>query len=56
MCRALTAALDQALSLAPHDRQRMAVSARESVEARYSLAAMQAGTLEVYRELLERWR
>ena len=49
---ALAAALDHALGLPPAARQAMGARARASVLAQYPAAAMQAATLDVYRELL----
>ncbi len=49
---ALAAALDAALAMPPADRRAMGARARAGVLARYTTAAMQAATLEVYRELL----
>lgn len=49
---ALAAALDGALAMQPADRRAMGVRARDSVLAHYTTAAMQAATLDVYRELL----
>lgn len=49
---ALAAALDHALDLRPADRRAMGGQARASVLAQYTTAAMQAATLDVYRELL----
>jgi glycosyltransferase involved in cell wall biosynthesis len=49
---ALAAALDSALSMQPADRRAMGARARAAVLAHYTTAAMQAATLDVYRELL----
>lgn len=49
---ALAAALDGALAMRPADRRAMGARARASVLAHYTTAAMQAATLDVYRELL----
>ena len=49
---ALAAALDGALSMQPAERRAMGARARDSVLAHYTTAAMQAATLDVYRELL----
>lgn len=49
---ALAQALDHALQLAPEHRQALGERARASVCARYTTAAMQTATLDVYRELL----
>jgi glycosyltransferase involved in cell wall biosynthesis len=49
---ALAAALDHALQLSPEDRQALGERARAAVCANYTTAAMQAATLEVYREVL----
>lgn len=49
---ALAAALDHALAMQGADRQALGARARASVLAHYTTAAMQAATLEVYRELL----
>ena len=49
---ALAAALDRALSLSPEGRRALGARARASVCARYTAAAMQAATLDVYREVL----
>lgn len=49
---ALAAALDHALSLPPEQRHALGARARASVCAHYTVAAMQAATLDVYREVL----
>ncbi len=49
---ALAAALDHALAMQPADRRALGARARASVRAHYTTAAMQAATIEVYRELL----
>lgn len=49
---ALAAALDHALDMAPADRHALGERARASVCAHYTTGAMQAATLDVYRELL----
>ena len=49
---ALAAALDHALALSPADLAALGARARASVCANYTTAAMQAATLDVYRELL----
>jgi len=49
---AMAQALDHALQLAPEHRQALGERARASVCAHYTTAAMQAATLDVYRELL----
>ena len=49
---ALAAALDGALAMLPADRRAMGARARAGVLAHYTTAAMQAATLDVYRELL----
>lgn len=49
---ALATALDHALAMSPDERREMGACARASVLAHYTTAAMQAATLEVYRELL----
>lgn len=49
---ALAAALDHALGMAAEDLAALAERSRASVLARYTTAAMQAATLDVYRELL----
>ena len=49
---ALAAALDAALGLDPAARQAFGAQARASVQAHFTVAAMQAATLDVYRELL----
>lgn len=49
---ALAAALDHALAMQPDRRRGMGERARASVLAHYTTAAMQAATLDVYRELL----
>jgi len=49
---ALAAALAHALAMPPTDRAALGERARASVCAHYTTAAMQAATLEVYRELL----
>ena len=48
----LAATLDEALNMQPADRDAMGERARASVCAHYTTAAMQAATIEVYRELL----
>lgn len=49
---ALAAAIDHALSMQLADRQALGERARASVCAHFTVAAMQAATLDVYRELL----
>ena len=49
---ALAAALDHALQLSPEDRQALGERARAAVRASYTTAAMQAATLDVYRDVL----
>ena len=49
---ALAMTLDYALNMQPADRDALGQRARASVCAHYTTAAMQAATLEVYRELL----
>ncbi len=49
---ALAAMLDHALALSLADRQALGARARGAVLARYTTAAMQAATLDVYGELL----
>lgn len=49
---ALATAISRALALKPCDREAMGERSRAAVLARYTTAAMQAATLEVYRELL----
>ena len=49
---ALATALDHALAILPDERRAMGARARASVLAHFTTAAMQAATLEVYRELL----
>ena len=49
---ALAAALDGALALTPLERAAFGADARVSVSSRYTTAAMQAATMDVYRELL----
>ncbi len=49
---ALAAALNDALKMQPADRDALGRRARASVCAHYTTAAMQAATLEVYRDLL----
>ena len=49
---ALAVALDHALGMAAEDLAALAERSRASVLARYTTAAMQAATLDVYRELL----
>jgi len=49
---ALAQALDHALQLDPEHRQALGERARAAVCARYTTAAMQAATLDVYREVL----
>ncbi len=48
----LAAGLDYVLSLADHERAEVGAAARASVIANYTVARMQAATLDVYRELL----
>ena len=50
---ALAAALDRALSLPPEERRALGARARVGVCAHYTVAAMQAATLDVYRDVLE---
>ncbi len=49
---ALATSLDHALAMQPDERREMGARARASVLAHYTTAAMQAATLEIYRELL----
>ena len=49
---ALAAAIDHALGMGSEDLAALAERSRASVLARYTTAAMQAATLDVYRELL----
>jgi len=49
---ALAAALDHALDLSHAERAAMGRRARAAVAAQYTTAAMQARTLDVYREVL----
>lgn len=49
---ALAAALDEILALPVEDRLALGARARAAVCAHYTVAAMQAATLDVYRELL----
>jgi glycosyltransferase involved in cell wall biosynthesis len=49
---ALAAALDHVLAMAPERAATMGARARASVRAQYTVAAMQAATLAVYREVL----
>ena len=49
---ALAAALDRVLAMPLEDRRALGVRARAAVLARCTVAAMQAATLDVYRELL----
>lgn len=49
---ALAAVLDQILAMTPDARAEFGARARASVCAHYTTAAMQAATLEVYRELM----
>ena len=49
---ALAAAIDHALGMGLEDRRALGARARHGVLARYTTAAMQAATLDVYRELL----
>jgi glycosyltransferase involved in cell wall biosynthesis len=49
---ALAAMLDLALAMPDADRASMGAHARAEVQARYTVTAMQAATLDVYRELL----
>jgi glycosyltransferase involved in cell wall biosynthesis len=48
----LAAGLDYVLSLPAEEREAIGQAARASVVANYTVAAMQAATLDVYRELL----
>ena len=47
----LAAAVERALALPVADRLALGMRARAGVMARYTTAAMQAATLDVYREL-----
>lgn len=47
--------LDAVLSMAPEDKKRMAEKAVESVRSEFSTARMCAKTLDVYREILEKY-
>lgn len=49
---ALGAALDRVLAMAPETRAALGARARAAVRARYTVAAMQAATIGVYREVL----
>ena len=49
---ALAGAIRRALALPPDARAAIGAAARAAVLARYTTAAMQAATLDVYRELL----
>jgi glycosyltransferase involved in cell wall biosynthesis len=49
---ALAAMLDHALSMSPDDRAALGARARAAVQQSYTVQAMQAATLDVYRELL----
>ena len=49
---ALAVALDAVLGLDEARRRELGARAREAVLARYTVAAMQAATIEVYREVL----
>jgi glycosyltransferase involved in cell wall biosynthesis len=49
---ALAAALDHALSLPVEERAALGARARAAVVARYTVQAMQAATIEVYRDVL----
>ncbi len=49
---ALAAALDHVLAMSPERAASLGVRARASVQAHYTVAAMQAATLDVYREVL----
>ncbi len=49
---ALARALDAALDMSEADRAAMGAAARAAVSARYTVAAMQAATIDVYREVL----
>jgi glycosyltransferase involved in cell wall biosynthesis len=50
--RALAAMIDHALALPLEERQALGARAREAVLERYTVAAMQQATLDVYREVL----
>lgn len=50
---ALAASLSHVLGMAPERRAAMGARARAAVASRFTVAAMQAATLEVYRELLD---
>jgi glycosyltransferase involved in cell wall biosynthesis len=50
--RALTQAIEEALSLSAQDYQRMGENGRTNVAARFTQAAMVANTLNVYRDIL----
>jgi glycosyltransferase involved in cell wall biosynthesis len=49
---ALAAAIAHALAMPENDRAAIGAAARAHVQAHYTVAAMQAATLEVYREVL----
>ena len=49
---ALAAALDRVLAFSPDERLALGARARDAVCANYTVATMQAATLDVYRELL----
>ena len=51
---ALGAALDRVLAMPPEARAALGARARAAVREHYTVAAMQAATLEVYREVLGR--
>ena len=53
---ALAVALDQVLAMPPAARAALGAEARAAVLARYTVAAMQAATLAVYREVLAEHR
>ncbi len=49
---ALASAIDHVLAMAPDRAAALGARARAAVSANYTVAAMQAATLEVYREVL----
>ena len=50
---ALAAMLDTVLAMSAEARSALGQAARAAVQARYTTAAMQAATIEVYREVLK---
>jgi glycosyltransferase involved in cell wall biosynthesis len=49
---ALASAIEQVLGLGAEQRAALAMRARDAVHANYTVGAMQAATLDVYREVI----